>query len=91
MREIRERGYATEVQEFASTHAAAAFPVRREGRPVAAIAIEGPVLRFGKETSSLEQWMNVVRSLEKVVDSCPPTIEGLFAHLDPNDIVLATS
>lgn len=89
---IRERGYASQAQEFASAYAAAAFPIRRNDRPIGAVAIEGPVLHLGEQgdAPALRKWTDIIHSLEKVVADCPPTIEGPFAHLDPDDIVLAT-
>src|SRR5262249_39524895 len=42
--EIRARGFATEETAFARGRAAVAFPIRRDGQAIAAIAIEGPVV-----------------------------------------------
>lgn len=90
---IRGRGYAVEATPFAPGRASAAFAVRHEGRAIAAIAIEGPVLDADApdDHEGLARWREVVASLESAVRDCSGRIEGPFVHLDPDTIALATA
>jgi DNA-binding IclR family transcriptional regulator len=88
--EIRARGFATEATAFARGRAAIAFPIRRDGRPIAAIAIEGPVvdLETPGAHDDLPRWREVVGSVERLARTRPALFAGPFDHLDPDDIVL---
>ena len=89
--EIRQRGYATEETAFARGRAALAFPLRRDGQAIAAIAIEGPVvdLRDPAAHDDLPRWREIVHSVERLAQARPELFAGPFDHLDPDDIVLA--
>jgi DNA-binding IclR family transcriptional regulator len=88
--EIRLRGFALEETAFARGRAALAFPVRADGRAIAAIAIEGPVLDLARPAShaDLPHWREIVASVERLVHARPALFAGPFDHLDPDDIVL---
>jgi DNA-binding IclR family transcriptional regulator len=88
--EIRKRGFATEETAFARGRAALAFPVRRDGEAIAAIAIEGPVVDL-KESAAhddLPRWREIVHAVERLAQARPALFAGPFDHLDPHDIAL---
>jgi DNA-binding IclR family transcriptional regulator len=86
--EIRKRGFA--IEETAFGRAAVAFPVRRDGQAIAAIAIEGPVVDLARPAAhdDLPRWREIVDSLERLAQARPALFAGPFDHLDPDDIVL---
>jgi DNA-binding IclR family transcriptional regulator len=88
--EIRKRGFAVEETAFARGRAAVAFPVRRDGQAIAAIAIEGPVVDLARPAAhdDLPRWREIVYSLERLAHARPALFAGPFDHLDPDDIVL---
>jgi len=89
--EIRRRGFATEETAFARGRAALAFPLRRDGQAIAAIAIEGPVVALADPAAhdDLPRWRDIVASVERLAQARPALFAGPFDHLDPDDIVLA--
>ena len=91
LRVTRDRGFAIEVASFARNRASAAFVVHGDVGPIAAITIEGPVLQLDRAGyhDSLDQWLEIVRSLQKVVRARPGVFVDPFAHLDPASIVLS--
>jgi DNA-binding IclR family transcriptional regulator len=91
VRHIRKRGFAIEVASYARNRAAAAFPVRGIAGPIAAIGIEGPVLHLDRVGyhDNVNQWIEIVGSLERVVRARPAMFGAPFGHLDPGDIALS--
>lgn len=89
----RKRGFAIEVASFARNRAAAAFPVRGADGAVAAIGVEGPVLQLTRVGyhDSIDQWIEIVGSLENVVRAHPAMFETPLGHLDPACIVLSSA
>ena len=89
----RKRGFAIEVASFATNRAAAAFPVRGTDGPIAAVGIEAPVLHLDHVGyhDGINQWIEIVGSLEKVVRARPAMFETPFGHLDPANIVLSSA
>jgi DNA-binding IclR family transcriptional regulator len=87
---IRRRGFATEATAFARGRAAIAFPLRRAGQAIAAIAIEGPVvdLKDPAAHDELPRWREIVGSVERLAQTRPALFAGPFDHLDPDDITL---
>jgi DNA-binding IclR family transcriptional regulator len=87
--EIRKRGFAVEETAFARGRAALAFPIRRDGQAIAAVAIEGPVveLRNPAAHDDLPRWREIVGSVEQLAQTRPALFAGPFDHLDPADIV----
>ena len=87
---IRKRGFAIEIASFASHRASAAFVIRRQAKPIAAIAIEGPVLDMEKTGyhDDLASWIAIVHSMQEAVKDCSAAIDGPFTHLNPDDIDL---
>jgi DNA-binding IclR family transcriptional regulator len=92
LRGIRQRGYKVEETAFASGRAALAMPVRLNGRAIAAIAIEGPVLDLDQPGlhDDLERWLEIVRTVEALAQARPALFENPFGHLDADDIVLGS-
>jgi DNA-binding IclR family transcriptional regulator len=88
LRKVKERGFALEVATFAPDRASVAFPIHGEATPIAAIAIDGPVLQLDNATG-IEQWIQIVQSLQRVIDVAPEDFAGPFAHLDPGSIALS--
>jgi DNA-binding IclR family transcriptional regulator len=88
--EIRKRGFATEETAFARGRAAIAFPIRRDGQAIAAIAVEGPVVDLKNIAAhdDLPRWREIVGSVERLAQARPALFAGPFDHLDPDDIVL---
>jgi DNA-binding IclR family transcriptional regulator len=88
--EIRARGFATEETAFARGRAALAFPVRRDGEAIAAIAIEGPVVDLARPAAhdDLPRWRDIVHAVERLAQARPALFAGPFDHLDASDIVL---
>jgi DNA-binding IclR family transcriptional regulator len=88
--EIRARGFATEETAFARGRAALAFPLRRDGEAIAAIAIEGPVvdLAHPDDHDDLPRWREIVHAVERLAQARPTLFAGPFDHLDADDIVL---
>jgi DNA-binding IclR family transcriptional regulator len=88
--EIRRRGFATEETAFARGRAAIAFPIRRAGQAIAAIAIDGPVVELARPAAhdDLPRWREIVQSVERLAQARPALFAGPFDHLDPDDIVL---
>lgn len=88
--EIRKRGFATEETAFARGRAALAFPIRRGGEAIAAIAIEGPVVDLADPAAhdDLPRWREIVASVERLAQARPALFAGPFDHLDAGDIVL---
>ena len=87
---IRARGFATEETAFARGRAALAFPVRRDGAAIAAIAIEGPVvdLTHPDVHDDLPRWRDIVASVERLAQARSALFAGPFDHLDAGDIFL---
>jgi IclR family acetate operon transcriptional repressor len=87
---IRARGFATEETAFARGRAAIAFPLRRDGQAIAAIAIEGPVVELARPDAheDLPRWREIVRAVERLAQARPALFAGPFDHLDADDIVL---
>ncbi len=66
-----------------------AFPVLAQNRPIAAIAIEGPVFARGRTGPEiLAGWREIVRHVETLARTQPGLFGNPFAHLDPQSIVL---
>jgi DNA-binding IclR family transcriptional regulator len=88
--EIRKRGFAVEQTAFARGRAALAFPIRRDGQAIAAIAIEGPVVDLATPAAhdDLPRWREIVASVERLAQTRPALFAGPFDHLDPDDMVL---
>ncbi len=88
--EIRRQGFAIEETAFARGRAAIAFPIRRDGQAIAAIAIEGPVadLKDPAAHDDLPRWREIVGSVERLAQARPMLFAGPFDHLDPDDIAL---
>ena len=88
--EVRTRGFATEETAFARGRAAIAFPLRRDGQAIAAIAIEGPVVDLGDPVAhdDLPRWREIVHAVERLAQARPALFAGPFDHLDADDIVL---
>ena len=88
--EIRKRGFATEETPFWRGRAALAFPVRRDGEAIAAIAIEGPVVDLGEPAAhdDLPRWREIVHAVERLAQARPALFAGPFDHLAADDIVL---
>jgi DNA-binding IclR family transcriptional regulator len=84
------RGFAVEAVSFARDRASVAFPIHGDAGPIAAIAVEGPVLRLDEPSdhSDIEQWMAIVRTLQSVVDAAPQDFAGPFAQQDAASITL---
>jgi DNA-binding IclR family transcriptional regulator len=89
--EIRTRGFATEETTFARGRAAIAFPLRRDGWAIAAIAIEGPVVELAQPSAhdDLPRWREIVDAVERLAQARPALFAGPFDHLDADDIVPA--
>ncbi len=89
---IRERGYALEATPFAAGRASLALPVRGASGVIAAIAIEGPVLALDTPEShpDLRRWIEIVATLENIACRRPELFGDPYAHLDPDDIVIAS-
>ena len=87
---IRRRGFATEETAFARGRAGVAFPLRRDGQAIAAIAIDGPVVDLARPAAhdDLPRWREIIASVERLAQARPALFTGPFDHLDPNDIVL---
>jgi len=88
LQKARRQGFAVEVTAFASDRASVAFPIHGEATPIAAIAIEGPVLQLDNP-AGIEQWIQIVQSLQRVIDVAPKDFAGPFAYLDPGSIALS--
>jgi DNA-binding IclR family transcriptional regulator len=88
--EIRKRGLATEETPFARGRAALAFPIRRDGEAIAAIAIEGPVVDAADPAAhdDLPHWREIVGSVERLAQARPTLFAGPFDHLEPDEIML---
>ena len=88
--DIRQRGFATEETAFARGRAALAWPIRRDGQAIAALAIEGPVVELARPQMhpDLPHWREIAHSLERLAQTRPALFAGPFDHLDPDDIVL---
>jgi DNA-binding IclR family transcriptional regulator len=93
LRAARARGFSVEVAPFPPNRASIAFPIHGEAGPIAAIAIEGPVLQFDQPhtQSNTDQWTIIVRSLQQVVDGAPSEFAGPFRHIAPPCIRLTTA
>jgi DNA-binding IclR family transcriptional regulator len=93
LRATKERGFAVEPLSFARDRASVAFPIHGDDGPMAAIAIEGPVLRLDEISghSEIEQWMAIVRTLQSVVDAAPRDFAGPFAQQDASSIKLSSA
>lgn len=91
LRKARGQGFATEVTAFAPDRASVALPIHGEATPIAAIAIEGPVLQLDRQdnTPGIEQWIQIVQSLQRVIDVAPRDFAGPFANLEPGSIALS--
>ena len=89
----KERGFAIEAMSFARDRASVAFPIHGDAGPIAAIAIEGPVLRLDRPSnhSDFEQWKAIVGTLQSVVDAAPRDFAGPFAQRDPASIKLQSA
>jgi DNA-binding IclR family transcriptional regulator len=87
----KARGFAIETASFARDRASVAFPIHGKSCPIAAIAVEGPVLRLDQagDHASIQQWTAIVQTLQAVVDEAPQEFAGPFAHEDPVAIVLS--
>ena len=89
--DIRKRGFAIEETAFARGRAALAFPIRRDGEAIAAIAIEGPVVDLARPQAQadLPHWREIAQSLERLAQARPALFAGPFDHIAPDRIVLA--
>jgi hypothetical protein len=67
--------------------------VRGTDGPIAAVGIEAPVLHLDHVGyhDRINQWIEIVGSLEKVVRARPAMFEIPFGHLDPANIVLSSA
>ena len=86
----KARGFAIEETSFAPGRAWMARAVRRNAVPIGAIAIEGPVVALEQAgfEHDLKEWIDIILSLEQVVADASDTVNGRFAHLDPDSIHL---
>lgn len=87
LREIETRGFALETVEGAG-RAAVSFPLRFEGRFVAAIGIDGPVVRgeVGPQDDDLDIWQGIVAEIEQTLAQTPAFRPTPFAHLDAGSV-----
>jgi DNA-binding IclR family transcriptional regulator len=87
------RGFTVEAMSFARDCASVAFPILGDTGPIAAIALEGPVLRLDEPSdhSNIEHWKAIVRTLQNVVDAAPRDFAGPFAQQDPASIKLQSA
>ena len=92
---VRRRGFAVDETAFASGRAAIAFPVRQDGRAIAAIAIEGPVIELKTldlktlaANAELDRWIGIVRTIEALARARPALFVNPFDHIDPDSIAL---
>jgi DNA-binding IclR family transcriptional regulator len=85
---IRSQGFATGETAHAG-FMAAGFPIRLQDCAVAALTIDGPVLRppLGK-LHPVWRWREIVEEIEGIGKSQPHLFANPFAHLDPDSIVL---
>jgi DNA-binding IclR family transcriptional regulator len=90
LRTARKRGFAVEATTFAPDRASAAFPIHGEAMAIAAVAIEGPVLQLDNPTG-VERWIEIVQSLQRVIDVAPREFAGPFAHVDPGSSALSSA
>jgi DNA-binding IclR family transcriptional regulator len=66
-----------------------AFPVRSAKEPLAAIAIEGPVVsRTGEQPPGLSEWREIVAHVEALAGVQTALFENPFAHLDRDSWIL---
>lgn len=67
LRTVRERGYATEVEELALGRACVAAPIRdRGGRIVAALSISGPLSALSLETREAELAGHAIENADQI-------------------------
>lgn len=87
---IADRGFALEATSYAPGRCSAALPIRRNGRIIAAIAVDGPVLDadVGDEDARLRMWLAALAPLEKTVNDWPPELAAPFGHLPRDQILL---
>ena len=87
------RDHVDEAMSFARDRASVAFPIHGDAGPIAAIAIEGPVLRVDMPgtLSDIDQWRAIVGTLQSVVDVAPRDFAGPFAQRDPASIKLRSA
>jgi IclR family acetate operon transcriptional repressor len=88
LRHVRERGFALGETGFENA-SAVAFPIRVDGAPIAAIAIEGPVFAHGRtEPDGLADWRAILAHVEALARTQAGLFENPFAHLHPDSILL---
>ncbi|MER5966347.1 IclR family transcriptional regulator [Streptomyces sp. NPDC002057] len=67
LQEIRNRGYATEVEELAFGRACIAAPIRgRSGRVVAALSMSGPLSELGLQGRQEELALTVIETADEI-------------------------
>lgn len=88
LQQVRSSGYALEEPEADSDRVSLALPIRIDGRAIAAVAIDGPVVDalHGPEAKDLSSWQQIVAEIEALVLQFPPTDLNPFAALDPVDV-----
>ncbi|HEY4264304.1 MAG TPA: helix-turn-helix domain-containing protein [Micropepsaceae bacterium] len=85
---VKKRGFASGDADFTGARAVA-FPIRSTQEPIAAIAIEGPVLpRTGEHHGGFSDWRETVAHVEALARAQAGLFENPFAHLDPNSLIL---
>jgi DNA-binding IclR family transcriptional regulator len=89
VRAVREAGHAHEALAGMES-AELALPVRRDGRAVAALSIEGtgPAVAPEPRASDLKRIRRVVADLETLVAREPELARDPFAHVDPDELEL---
>lgn len=85
---VKEIGFSLGDTELPET-SAIAFPIRQDGKAIAAIAIEGPVfLRAGADTGMLSGWREIIAHVESLARTQAVLFENPFSHLDPEFFAL---
>lgn len=87
LRQIADRGYALEPVEGAG-HSGIALPVHYKGQVVAAISIDGPVVRTGAnpDADELAVWQDIVGEVEQAIGQTSGFRASPFDHLDPGAV-----
>lgn len=85
---VRRRGFSHEHAGFEG-RSALALPIRDNGRVIAALALEGPILddTGAVAGSQAADWRDVARALEAAIHARQGQCRHPFAHLDPDTIL----
>ena len=91
LRLARERGFAVEELKVSPGSCAVSLPVRdSEGRPVAAVTVNGPVVACAGPDGRLDppRWIAVRDELEASIWAACDRLKTRYAHFDPDEIVM---